>query len=1429
VFKPTLAAIKGVIYFYLGNSYQVRKDCASEDCSYSFKELAGRLMDLNHGGPYTVTITASGGGTSATNQAKFSVDKTPVVNVSLPVGIVSSPFDIIGLANFKPTLQPTKGWLYVYLDNYYLGNKACTTESCSYSYKEIYGKLMNLNPGGPHKVRMYASGSGVQALDEESFTVVACNLKAVSLAADMDTFDPYAAGAVNFSGSLSDDSNRTIKWKVNVGSQVLSGDGTSVLAAWDGKSSSGKMVEPDTYLATLTAQTAEGTCSAKETKSVPVTIESQPEDPSLLACFGSTVNLASGNLRHSQALFPLPRSKLGGDFVLTYNSLDGQSSPMATGWTHTYNITLKKNNNGSYTLVEGDGRRIALYSQGGRYTPKSSNYPALTVLGDGTATLEHKEGIFYSFDSVGKITNISDRNSNKLTLLYTDGNLTGITDPSERTISIGYDQNNRIQAITDPNGNVHSFSYTDGNLIALSSQVQQLGLQNWAYSYYSNGFLWTKTDPMGNKTEYFYDNQYRVAKVIDPEGRTREVIYDPAHSQTQFIEKDGGLWTYKYDPSLGVLKEKTDPLQNPTSYTYYPDRNLKSATDPRGYTTSYTYDANANVTSVEDASGHVTKYTYNSFNKVASIELDPKEPLINFSYDERGNLKKVVDQIGMEREYEYDSRGNLTVIKNALEKVGLEYNQKDDLTSVKDLVSGLTLYEFDYDAIGNRTSLKEVQKTGQETEKVTRFEYNGLNRVTRTTGPPPELNQTRYDYDPNGNIRSVLDANGNSTWYEHNYQGKVSKVTDALGYETFLKYGTGCPSCGAGVDKLTSVIDARKQTTAFEYDQAGNLGKETDPLGYSTSYKYDSAGNLRSRTDANGNTTYHNFDELKRLKEIQYPDQTTAIYSYDYRGNLKTAANPHIAYTFTYDLNNRLTEVIDSEGRSISYRYNELGNRTRMVTPDGRVIEYRYDLQNHLTKVLVDSVPYVDFTHDPYGRRLGLGYANGASTSYSYNPSGHLTDLLARDSKQSTINYFAYTHDGVGNRKTMTDLTGAHGYDYDKIYQLARATHLGMPEEQFSYDPVGNRLGTAVDLDNALLEDNDYSYAYDYNGNLIEKVSKATGEKTGYSYDFENRLIKVESSGVLVQYKYDPFGRRIEKNVNGTITRYCYDGPNILLEYDGEGNIKSRYLHNLAIDDILAMEQAGKVYYYQKDALGSVVALTDEAGQVVQTYEYDSFGKITNQTGSIRNPFTFTGREYDEETTLYYYRARYYDPNAGRFLTKDPIGFAGGDVNLYRMVVNNPVNYRDPLGLWPPEIHNKIIWEAFESLPLHLRWAIEEGSRYADTFQDPKDAYMHAMRSKGQTVGEAQRAMENFIEKHINNYKCEKEKGNLYDAFFQLGMALHPVMDSTSPSHRGLQVWNGLSDMPGHWLAEREISRQQLQESVKNINRTLFVYGITLK
>jgi len=219
-----------------------------------------------------------------------------------------------------------------------------------------------------------------------------------------------------------------------------------------------------------------------------------------------------------------------------------------------------------------------------------------------------------------------------------------------------------------------------------------------------------------------------------------------------------------------------------------------------------------------------------------------------------------------------------------------------------------------------------------------------------------------------------------------------------------------------------------------------------------------------------------------------------------------------------------------------------------------------------------------------------------------------------------------------------------------------------MPTETFTYDPVGNRL-------------------------TAEAQTPPEARDTEYQYDFDNRLTRITYQGMESRYKYDPFGRRTEKNVNGVITRYLYDGPNIITEYDGGGNVKTRYSHTLTIDDPLTITQGANNFFYHQDGLGSVMNLTDATGNISKGYTYRSFGEIHQETGNLTQPFTFTGREYDAENGLYYYRARYYDPKAGRFLTKDPIGFAGGDVNLYRYVQNNPVNWVDPLGLYDEEVH----------------------------------------------------------------------------------------------------------------------------------------------
>ena len=197
-------------------------------------------------------------------------------------------------------------------------------------------------------------------------------------------------------------------------------------------------------------------------------------------------------------------------------------------------------------------------------------------------------------------------------------------------------------------------------------------------------------------------------------------------------------------------------------------------------------------------------------------------------------------------------------------------------------------------------------------------------------------------------------------------------------------------------------------------------------------------------------------------------------------------------------------------------------------------------------------------------------------------------------------------------------------------------------------------------------------------------------------------MIQATSGAGVIAYAYDPFGRRIGKNVNGTLTTYVYDHQNILAEYDGGNNLKARYTHGVHIDEPLAIKQGASQYYYHADGLGSIVNLTNAQGKSAQTYTYDSYGNVT-PTGSVSQPFAFTGREYDQETGLYYYRARYFDPKAGRFITKDPIGFRGGDVNFYAYVQNNPVNKIDPSGLYET-LFGRHYFEGADGWPWYGGW-----------------------------------------------------------------------------------------------------------------------------
>ena len=374
--------------------------------------------------------------------------------------------------------------------------------------------------------------------------------------------------------------------------------------------------------------------------------------------------------------------------------------------------------------------------------------------------------------------------------------------------------------------------------------------------------------------------------------------------------------------------------------------------------------------------------------------------------------------------------------------------------------------------------------------------------------------------------------------------------------------------------------------------------------------------------------------------------------------------------------------------------------RNLLVAPQGSwQLNYAYDSLNRLTAITPRgaSQPTASFTYDALSRRTRLALENGTETLSTYDAIDRLLMLEHRKMSQGSLGWtlrLSSTYDALGNRLSEKRVEGsvtARTFRYDARSQLLSAFTSGAGTTAYTYDPLGNRTqvvapsGSTAYASNLL---NQYAsvgptpLTYDPNGNLT-----SDGTRTD-TYDSENRLRQATGAFGTATYTYDPFGRRLSMTVNGTTTRVLYDGDQAIAETDAAGTLQTTTIAGPGLDAPVRLGQGAKARYVCADALGSPVLLTDAAGTVLERYRYDAFGAptITSATGqalsrsAYGNRILFTGREYEAETGLYYYRARYYSPTLGRFLSRDPLGPLP-DLNLYRYVGNNPATWLDPWGL----------------------------------------------------------------------------------------------------------------------------------------------------
>jgi RHS repeat-associated protein len=507
-----------------------------------------------------------------------------------------------------------------------------------------------------------------------------------------------------------------------------------------------------------------------------------------------------------------------------------------------------------------------------------------------------------------------------------------------------------------------------------------------------------------------------------------------------------------------------------------------------------------------------------------------------------------------------------------------------------------------------------------------------------------------------GRLVRTTNPLGQATTNTYDALNAVTATTDALGGTTTFTYDAN--------RNLLTLTDALNHTTTYTYDTMDRVETRTDPLSRGESYVYDDNGNLLQVTDRKGQVTAYAYDALDRLVEVTYDDMSTTTHTYD-AGDRLTQVVDSVAGTIarTWDLFDRLTQEATPEG-TISYTYDVADRRATMTVTGQPQVTYGYDNADRLTSITQSSAT-VGFAYDDADRRTVLTLSNGVTVEYGYDVASQVTGLTYKLGS-TTLGTLTYAYDLAGNRTSVGGTWARTGLPAS----LTSAT----------YD-AANQISTWGST----------SLTYDDNGNLA-----SDGTKT-YTWNARNQLTSL-SGGVSASFQYDGLGRRRVKTVGGVSTAFLYDWLNTVQELVG-GSPSANVLPGLAIDEWLTRTDSAGGRHFLKDALGSTLALTDGSGTLQTEYTYEPFGKTTASGTASSNAFQFTGRESDS-TGLFYYRARFSDPQLSRFVSEDPIEFAGG-LNLYSYVENDPANAKDPLGL-----HGIILgarpWAIRPSLPRNI-------------------------------------------------------------------------------------------------------------------------------
>lgn len=978
---------------------------------------------------------------------------------------------------------------------------------------------------------------------------------------------------------------------------------------------------------------------------------------------------------------------------------------------------------GRLNMVADDFGRSTTFG----YTGSSRQPSTITTHGGRTTSL--------TYHPSGQLATMTDPGGYTTSYLYEDGYLSRVTDPVGIAIAYTYSQDplhpGRVESETyygqmrrtydfDDDGKTFTVIETDLSADAPSASRTTVS----EFDEFRN--IVKKTDPLGNETLYEYNdryNPYLATSVTNPNGTTR-YSYNSKGFVTSVTDVNGLTTSMSYGrPDLPhLVTAVTRPAGGGTTkMTYSSSGNLTAIEDALGNSTLMGYDDKGYLESVQDRNGHITEYEYGDSHKNLTVVKAPGENsgtrTITMTYDNHDNVESVtvgsqtvsMKYDGLDRVYEsLDALSNVTAfdfsdITGLLDAV--------DFTPGPGMTGPAKKTEMLYDSSGRMQEVLRQVETGFQSR--VKYKYDGFSQLRELTRKKHSGADKafKFTYDQLGRPKTSTD-----TGVEENSAGRQSRMD----YAPFCSERSSTSARGV---RTVSNFNNLCQLIGVEVGTPGDTDLELDEVRESRSFLYDPLGRLKSSTQPPKNFTQNQ----SLYGSAKYGEGTYSSSSGDMDGPTRV---------YDYDVLDRLTSVTFEDGKTALFEHFPEGQLKQVTDPEDKITKYTYHPSNALESVTVNrngvDVGTFDYNYDSVGMLESIEYPaeTGITAEFSselgargWDANGRLIHLRYVKAGMATpLRSFEFSYDAAGNRTGQIDRSPSgevhwtYNYDYlDRLSRVSKGTSAANVQEVsvYAYDESDNR--TVLELPQDLVK---YIYSYDESdavktreqrhystnalifseaftsdddGNLLTRTRSDTGITLRYGWDDFNKLISVSSvdandnptNDARQENSYNANGfRRKKKAKSGAVTTEYSTGLETAVARGAGDPISYIQGHH-----ILGYEQGGSFYWFLSDALGSVrdiVSGTD--GAVLQSYDYKENGeKTTADPSGPQSQKTWVGglsvNDDVGDSGLYLMGHRHYDPSLGRFLSQDPIGFAGG-LNLYEYAANSPAQMVDPRGLW---------------------------------------------------------------------------------------------------------------------------------------------------